>query len=409
MKGHPQQPRLTAGPPSAGLHAAVARTDGHPTGWNGMFEALPDHSGVPSDLQRLLDASVNLEERVCGLTPLLYAARAGNTKGVKLLLERSADPEAVATDRVKSPWSAIHCAALRGDTDMLAHLTKRGCDVNARAMHNVTPLHIACYNARLDAVASLLAQGADMHAQDEDGYTPLDDAVDRQAYARLAFNCACTRRARLKYDSLKYLDSIVQLLQKIQPMAAAEGAAHARGAWQHLLSREFCEAAERGDIAALARLKCRGADVDARDVDGATAMHLVCEEGHTSALAWLLDAGADLHGRNNCGDTPLHSSAHCGRVDTTLALLSRGADPEATNRFGVTPRVGAARRRQGNWRAVQVLLDATVLTRRVLPFCHKQGDAVDGAQSPKVGQGMDASGRTQRGTVLAHSKFDQQS
>ena len=192
-------------------------------------------------------------------------------------------------------------------------------------------------------------------------------------------------------------------------MATAEGAAHARGAWQHLLSREFCEAAERGDIAALARLKCRGADVDARDVDGATAMHLVCEEGHTSALAWLLDAGADLHGRNNCGDTPLHSSAHCGRVDTTLALLSRGADPEATNRFGVTPRVGAARRRQGNWRAVQVLLDATVLTRRVLPFCHKQGDAVDGAQSPKVGQGMDASGRTQRGTVLAHSKFDQQS
>ena len=67
-------------------------------------------------------------------------------------------------------------------------------------------------------------------------------------------------------------------------------------------------------VRALARLLDRGADANARDVDGATALHAACEEGHAAAARLLLARGADVGARNNLGDTALHAAAHRGKL-----------------------------------------------------------------------------------------------
>ena len=46
-------------------------------------------------------------------------------------------------------------------------------------------------------------------------------------------------------------------------------------------------------------LHSTGADVDARNVDEQTPLHLACMSGHLETAKWLVENGADLHARDN--------------------------------------------------------------------------------------------------------------
>ena len=59
--------------------------------------------------------------------------------------------------------------------------------------------------------------------------------------------------------------------------------------------------------------------------------------GHTKAAAWLLDAGADIDALNQDGGTALHAAAFMGRPEIIRLLLERGADPNAVDTNGVRP------------------------------------------------------------------------
>ena len=56
-------------------------------------------------------------------------------------------------------------------------------------------------------------------------------------------------------------------------------------------------AAASGDAALLSQLLARGAELEARDAGGGTALHLACVHGHLECAEVLLDAG--------CGNGPL--------------------------------------------------------------------------------------------------------
>ena len=178
------------------------------------------------------------------MTPLLYAVQAGRVDAVALLLERSADVNAAATLSARAwsvegtaTWSAIHCAAHRGDTEALALLLERGCSVDARATRGVTALHLAAYRGRLAATQQLVAHGADVHVTD-DGFTALDDVRDQQAYARLAFTCACVQQTRAASKWRAQLDAIAALLATVAPMSATERREFAQRAGSVLWHRD---------------------------------------------------------------------------------------------------------------------------------------------------------------------------
>ena len=90
---------------------------------------------------------------------------------------------------------------------------------------------------------------------------------------------------------------------------------------------------EHHDIAAL--LIASGADVNARNDDGVTPLHLVAWPDMAERL---LDHGADIEARTRQGQTPLHAAVeHPELVDIVEVLLLRGADPHAEDRRGTTP------------------------------------------------------------------------
>jgi ankyrin repeat protein len=93
-------------------------------------------------------------------------------------------------------------------------------------------------------------------------------------------------------------------------------------------------AAQAGDDAALSVLLRGGADVDATSRHGQTPLMIA---GSADAVNALCGAGADTDAADPTGQTPLIAAARRGNVDVLIALLGQGADADAATVTGVTP------------------------------------------------------------------------
>ena len=138
-------------------------------------------------------------------------------------------------------------------------------------------------------------------------------------------------------------------------VAAASAASHASSASP--APSPVADAAMRGDIEAVRALLTDGADVNASQGDGMTALHWAAERGNVAMGKMLIYAGANLKATTRLGDyTPLHMAAKAGHAEVAGALLEAGSDANATTTTGgATPLHFAAA--SGSANTVAVLLD----------------------------------------------------
>ena len=126
-------------------------------------------------------------------------------------------------------------------------------------------------------------------------------------------------------------------------------AAHAQSA------PRIIEALKAGDVETARTLIAGGADVNAPQGDGATALHWAAHRNDLDAATLLIEAGADVNVANGLGATPLWLAAINGGAPMAERLLEAGADPNASLKMGETPLMTAAR--SGSLQAVERLLD----------------------------------------------------
>jgi ankyrin repeat protein len=116
-------------------------------------------------------------------------------------------------------------------------------------------------------------------------------------------------------------------------------------------------AAEKGDRTAVRALLKDGADVNAAQGDGTTALHWAAMKGDAELVQMLLVAGANVKATTRLGAfTPLYLAARGGHAEAVAALLAAGADATSTSANGATPLMLAAA--SGNTRAVTMLVEA---------------------------------------------------
>ncbi|MBM4028988.1 MAG: hypothetical protein FJ280_26860, partial [Planctomycetes bacterium] len=72
-----------------------------------------------------------------------------------------------------------------------------------------------------------------------------------------------------------------------------------------------------------------GADINARDLDHQTPLHLAFTKGHISTVELLLSNGADVNVRSGWGEVPLIYAAEHGFSGIVKLLLTSGADVHA--------------------------------------------------------------------------------
>ncbi len=232
----------------------------------------------------------------------------------------------------------LYAASLADQHEIVEQLMTAGADANGRNSDGKTPLHGAGARQSTRIAEMLLLQGAQVNSRDSVGRTPLHDATWSEDSPLALDVCVAPQHTAL-YDS----SDILRLLTE------------------------------------------NGADVDAPDQDGLTALHLAAENRPPEVLAALLGSGADANSVDSLGRTPLHlavlvfSLSHWGAGDAPVAdigasfadvdaaldarsvraaqlLLASGADPEVRNQKGRTPLHGAAE--QGRSRTVAVLVRA---------------------------------------------------
>jgi hypothetical protein len=71
------------------------------------------------------------------------------------------------------------------------------------------------------------------------------------------------------------------------------------------LNKDLIEVARRGDLGEVRRLLDKGANVNARDVDGWTPLHWAAALGRLDIVKLLVERGADVNAKNGDGKTPL--------------------------------------------------------------------------------------------------------
>jgi uncharacterized protein len=117
----------------------------------------------------------------------------------------------------------------------------------------------------------------------------------------------------------------------------------------------IADAASKGNKAEIERLLKRGADVNAQQADGATALQWAAYRGDAELAELLLKAGAKPDLANHDGATPLWLAAARGDAAVIKALLKGGADANEQLPLGRRPLMLAAR--SGSVDAVHALIE----------------------------------------------------
>ena len=128
--------------------------------------------------------------------------------------------------------------------------------------------------------------------------------------------------------------------------------------WMSLSDSPVSDAAMNGDLEAVRTLLRGGADVNAAQGDGMSALHWAAESGLVEMTDMLIYAGADLEAVTRIGDqTPLHLASRAGMGATVEALLKAGADANGTTATGGATALHLAAA-SGSADAISLLLEA---------------------------------------------------
>jgi ankyrin repeat protein len=119
---------------------------------------------------------------------------------------------------------------------------------------------------------------------------------------------------------------------------------------------QIADAAMKGDHALVRTLLQQRADVNAPQIDGATALHWAVYRNDLELAQLLIKAGAKVEATNREGITPLYMASVYGNSDLISTLLNAGADAKQKGPNGETMLMLAAR--SGSAQSIDLLRKA---------------------------------------------------
>lgn len=303
-------------------------------------------SGDESRVEELLalGADVNVISNG-GYTALSYAAKKGNVTIIQLLLTCGASTKikdelrpplqeailnnedaALALLNAGADWTqcfegrkAIHLASMKGHNRVIEKLLTAREPVDVRTIGNQdTPLILAAFSGYSGTVTMLLDKGADRNAQDQSGRTALFWAAQkgRAQSVQVLVNAGAEIRGDEVWTAINNGHT------GIAKTLLAKNPALARATFDGGTLLQF--AARRGDDEVAEALVNAGANLDAVDSSGSTALHYLSHsqpgKSDIRIAKMLIERGAKRDIRNNAGQTAAETASGQSYKDLHHAL-----------------------------------------------------------------------------------------
>ena len=332
-------------------------------------------TGRLAPVQTLLakGANVDAKERK-GQTALMWAAAEGHVEVVDALLKAGADFRMA----VSSGFTPLLFAVREGRSEVVFRLLAAGADVNealrqqrfGAARKSTTPLILAVENGHFELATDLLKAGADPNAKPA-GYAALH-AINNVRKPIRGDGDPPPRGS----GSLSSLDIVRQLAAyKADLNVRLEKGESGRGRFTTTGSTPFLMAARNCDVPLMKLLLELGADKTIPNADHSSPLLAAAgvgalgdgdeaagtEEDAVLAAKLLLDLGANVNAIDDNGETAMHGAAYQSRYQLVQLLAERGADIKVwnqKNKFGWTPLMIAQGHRPGNFRPAPDTIDA---------------------------------------------------
>ena len=326
-----------------------------------LFAASEGRSEI---VKALIDAGadVNVKNKK-GQTALIVATREGRSEVVKILLAAGANVNA----KQNRYQTAFMVAVIENRPKIAKMLLAAGANVGARDGRNMTPLMVAASEGHTEFVQMLLAAGADVNLKDGNGsQTALSWAAQNghSEVVKILLAAGADIKAGFRNGGLTALAKAATKGRSeiIKILLAAGADVNAVGSKSRFMITPLMYAAKAGHLESVKVLIDAEVDVNAKDSWNATALtwsmsncilkgenaqtresaaqiSARCQD-HFAIAQMLIHAGADVNARNNLGNTALMYAAKAGQTKMVKIFISAGADVNVQDRplfSGITP------------------------------------------------------------------------
>ena len=258
--------------------------------------------------------------------------------------ERQVTAEPRMQARPSGGFTALLYAVRKGCLDCVKFLLAGGADVNMADPEGVTPLLRAIENFNFDVAAYLVSHGADVNKWDLWGRAPLYAAVDMntlpvggRADRPSSSHTTGPQLIQILLEAGANPNLQLKLFPPYRSLRDDRGADQVLGVGATPLLR----AAKAGDLPAMQLLLAHGAIADLPTESGVTPLMAAAGNGSSAldtrgryktqaqavqAAQALLAAGADVNARERNGQTALYGAATWGWDDLVRTLAAHHAD-----------------------------------------------------------------------------------
>jgi len=299
------------------------------------------------DLKFFLDNGLALESKdEDGNGIFDYASKKGNIEFLKLLVDKGVDYKSLN----KNGGNAFMFASQGGrgfsnGLPVYTYLKGLGLEPNIVETNGSTPLHRLASGNKDEAIFNLfLKAGADVNQADEKGNTPFLNAAERnelkivQLLAKDVkdFNDANKdgKTALMLAAHGNKADVVGFLIEKGADINAKDAEGNTAA---YFLADSYNKRNAKAFDAKLPLLKAKGLLFNTVQGEGNTLYHVAAKKNDLQLLKKLADFDIDVNAKNDEGMTALHIAAMKAENDKLLKfLIAKGADVKSTTDFEET-------------------------------------------------------------------------